>query len=181
MIIDTGFWKENKWPSSVLSIIFASTKYNLADQWKTPDTLEWICGQKHVCIYMFPHKNTQTSILAFQCRKPAVEIKGRGINKIHGTKNGETFHSCFCHHPHNSQTAPFPHLTQKYRLNKKPWREGNFQLRLLSTMNLCLGDVQLPKGGCRSRCMHSFVAVVMNLWSLRGKKYQIRYRMSSSP
>lgn len=37
-------------------------------------------------------------------------------------------------------------------------------------MYLCLGDVQLPEGGYRSRCMYHFVAVVMNLWNLREKK-----------
>lgn len=60
------------------------TKYNLANPWKNPKQIHQIeFVARDLCISMFPHKDTLTSILAAQCKEPAAEIKGRGINIIH--------------------------------------------------------------------------------------------------
>lgn len=79
---------------------------------------------------MLPCKHAQTLILAFQCRKTAVDIKGRGINKIYCKNKWGNIPLLLLLPPTQFPNGPFSPLDSniqtKQKTNEKQLKEDLF-------------------------------------------------------
>lgn len=103
-------------------------------------------SQRHVCICVFPHEDTQTSILAAQCKKPAVEIKGRGINIIHGKKKWGNIPLLLLSPPTHFPNSSFSPRDPKVQTRQKTLKKGPLPVGLIKDCELVFGRCAATQG-----------------------------------
>lgn len=99
---------------------------------------------RDVCMCMFPHKDTRTSILTAQCKEPAAEIKGRGINIIHDKKKGNIF--LLLSPPTHFPNSSFSPRDQKVQTRQKTLKKGPFPVGLIKHCELVFGGCAATQG-----------------------------------